>query len=347
MRAVREPPLQRVNSDQKYMQRVLSLAQKGLGHVSPNPLVGCVIVKNNRIIAEGFHHHFGGDHAEIDALKKIKFQAQGATLYCNLEPCCHEGKTPPCVDKIILSGIKHVVIAQKDPNPKVAGKSIAMLKKAGIKVTVGVLKKEALELNRIFNFWMTKKRPYVVLKLALSFDGRMAYPQDSKKQWITGELARHRVHQLRAQMDAILVGSGTILADDPWLTVRGIKNARQPKRVILEGRKKLGRDFKIFQDANNPVLVLKKKTVKSALKDLNQQGVSSVLVEGGQKMAAAFLKVGCVDEVILHVAPKFIGGGSWDGLILLTDILKKSFKIKELHSFQPDLEFIHTRKSRS
>jgi diaminohydroxyphosphoribosylaminopyrimidine deaminase/5-amino-6-(5-phosphoribosylamino)uracil reductase len=212
-------------NDKIFMGKTLSLALKGLGRVSPNPLVGAVLVKNNRILATGYHKYFGAAHAEVDALKKIKFKAEGATLYCNLEPCCHQGKTPPCVDQVIKSGIKRVVIAQKDPNPKVNGRSIKMLRKKGIEVVVGVLQKEARTLNRFFNTFQEKKRPYVILKLAMTKDGLIAPLHKDKKKpvWISGESSRQIVHYWRAITDAILIGKNTAFEDEPRMNVR-LKN---------------------------------------------------------------------------------------------------------------------------
>src|SRR3989338_7678691 len=215
------------------MRRCIKLALKGAGHVSPNTMVGAVIVKNDRILAEGYHRRVGGPHAEIEAPKKIGYTAHGAsplgaTLYCNLEPCFHHGRTPPCVSPIIKSRIKRVVIAHRDPNPLVAGKSVRLLKKSGIRVTEGVLEKEARQLNRFFLTWMTSRRPYVILKAGVSLDGKIA---GGPKKWITSPISRRRVHQLRAQVDAVLVGKNTVLADNPRLNVRGIPGTKQPFRI--------------------------------------------------------------------------------------------------------------------
>jgi len=218
-----------MNRDHRYMKQVLRLALKGLGLVSPNPLVGALIVNKGRVLATGYHARFGAAHAEIDALKKIKFKAEGATLYCNLEPCCHQGKTPPCVDRVIASGIKRVVIAQKDPNPKVNGRSIKILKKHGVEVVVGVCEEEAKYVNRFFNTYHEKKRPYIIAKLALSTDFKIGLLKNTEKKrvLISSENSRYLVHYWRAVSDAILIGKNTAFNDNPLLTVRLTRNNQQ------------------------------------------------------------------------------------------------------------------------
>src|SRR3989339_670122 len=205
------------NNDIKYMQLALKLAKKGVGKVSPNPQVGCVIVRNNKIIATGYHKHFGGSHAEIDALNNCK-NPEGATMYVNLEPCCHYNKkTPPCVPEIIKLGIKKVVVAMKDPNPLVSGKGIKQLRVNNVKVEIGILEEEAEKLNETYIKYITKKIPFVILKLAFSIDGKTkTFTGDSK--WISSESSRKIVHKLRSITDAILVGSNTVLVDNPSLT---------------------------------------------------------------------------------------------------------------------------------
>ncbi len=323
-------------NDVFFMQQCLDLAQKGLGQVSPNPMVGAIIVKNGNILAQGHHQKFGGPHAEIVALKKIHFKAPGATLYCNLEPCCHTGKTPPCVDAIIKSGISKVVIGQTDPNPQVKGRSIKILRQNGIKVITKVCEFKALELNYVFNFWMKNKRPYIILKMAMSLDGKIAplHQKKGKSFAITGKKSHERVHQLRSQVDAILVGSQTVLLDDPKLNVRGIKKARQPQRIILDSTLKTPLTAKVMTSMGGNVIILcgplasqskKKKLLekgitvwelkksskgldlKILLKKLAKEGVSSVLVEGGSQVWASFLKARLVDEMIVVVSPRILG----------------------------------------
>ncbi len=318
------------DQDQHFMQFALSLAKKGGRAVSPNPMVGCVIVKKNKIIATGFHKKFGGDHAEIVALKKLKFKAVGATLYVTLEPCAHFGKTPPCVDAVIKSKVARVVIAMCDPNPKTNGKSIRQLKKAKIKVNVGVCEKESRELNKIFVTNIIKKRPYVIAKVAQTLDGKITL-QKGKQVWITGKESRAYVQNLRSQVDAVLVGRGTVQIDDPLLNVRDVKKP-QPKRVILDSKLSLKSSARIFKSPGGPVVlvttlvpthprVLKfraldatvlctapKKSQKSDLRlvlsRLYALGIASVLIEGGAKVFQSFFDSGLVDEWQFIIAPK-------------------------------------------
>ncbi|HDK41642.1 MAG TPA: bifunctional diaminohydroxyphosphoribosylaminopyrimidine deaminase/5-amino-6-(5-phosphoribosylamino)uracil reductase RibD, partial [Nitrospirae bacterium] len=222
-------------SNKKYMKKALALAAKGKGRTSPNPVVGAVIVKGKRIIAEGFHKKAGTAHAEIVALKKAGSKARGATLYINLEPCCHtDKKTPPCTKAIIQSGIKKVVVAMKDPNPKVSGQGIRELKKAGINVEIGLMREEALKMNEAFAKFIKKKEPFVILKMAQSLDGKIATAKGESK-WITGEESRKLVHRVRNEVDAVLVGIGTVKKDDPSLTCR-IKGGRNPYRIIADSK---------------------------------------------------------------------------------------------------------------
>ncbi|MBI2339403.1 MAG: bifunctional diaminohydroxyphosphoribosylaminopyrimidine deaminase/5-amino-6-(5-phosphoribosylamino)uracil reductase RibD [Deltaproteobacteria bacterium] len=328
------------------MSRCLQLAQKAAGHTSPNPLVGAVIVKNGKLLAGGYHHKAGLPHAEIEALKKISFRAEGATLYCNLEPCFHHGRTPPCVHPIIKSGIKRVVIAHRDPNPLVAGRSVRLLKKSGIQVTEGVLEKEARHLNRFFLTWVTKKRPYVILKAGVSLDGKIA----GGKKWITSPPSRRRVHQLRSQVDAILVGAHTIRTDNPRLNVRGIKGAKQPLRIILGSRRQIPVNARIFAGIQpcppenldsrlrgNDRLMFFRGALPTLMRKLARRNVTSILVEGGAKVFASFIKNSLCDELILFIAPKILGPSALD--VFPPSLLKKfPFKISSITPSGPDLE---------
>ena len=226
--------------DNQYMALALRLAAKGRGFTSPNPMVGAVVVARNRIIGQGYHRRAGGPHAEILALRSASNRAKGATLYITLEPCCHRNKrTPPCVPSIIASGIRRVVVAMRDPNPLVCGHGLQRLRQAGVKVTVGCLREEAESLNEMYCHWIRTGRPFVVLKAAMTLDGKIA-TASGESRWITGEAARRHVHGLRSRMDAVIVGLGTVLHDDPQLTVRlrsrqsGSHPVRQPLRVILD-----------------------------------------------------------------------------------------------------------------
>ena len=294
------------------MSLALKLAQKGEGKTSPNPMVGAVIVRNGKILSTGYHRRAGLPHAEIEALKKIRFKAEGATLYCNLEPCAHTGRTPPCVDAVIRSGISRVVVAHEDPNPKVHGRSIGKMKKGGLQVKLGVLQKEAEYLNRFFITWITKKRPHIILKAAISRDGKIAPdPKLRKKRrpfWLTGPRARLQVHELRSGVDAILVGSGTVLADDPRLTVRMKKGVYQPLRIVLGNRRRIPRNSRIFGPGGR-LVIARPRRLGAFLRELAKKGVSSILVEGGAKVFESFLKAGFCDEIILFVSPKILGEG--------------------------------------
>lgn len=359
------------------MRLSLDLAQKGEGQTSPNPLVGAVIVRNGKIVAQGYHHAAGKPHAEIEALKKIKFRAKGATLYLNLEPCCHYGRTPPCVPKIIESGLSRVVMAHRDPNPLVSGRSVRLLKKSGISVSEGVCKKEALFLNRFFVTRHKKKRPYIILKVALSQDGKIAYSTTSPVRknnlhkrsipWITGSLARLKVHQIRSRVDSILVGVGTVLSDNPLLNVRAIRGGRQPLRIVLDTHlrtplcsnifkteggevilatcEKSPRMIKKYEKAGAHVLCLPKTSkgrisLKPLLLKLADREITSILVEGGGEVFSSFVKEGFVDEMILFVAPKKIGNEGLDCFAGLTGVLKKmKFRLESVAPCGRDIEY--------
>jgi diaminohydroxyphosphoribosylaminopyrimidine deaminase/5-amino-6-(5-phosphoribosylamino)uracil reductase len=328
--------MQEASLDKKYMRRCLALAEKARGLTSPNPMVGAVIVKNHTVIGEGFHTKAGAPHAEVEALKRAGKAARGATLYVNMEPCCHYGKTPPCTDMIIKSGINKVCIAMQDPNPLVSGNGIKQLRKAGITVEQGLLKKEAGRLNEVFIKYIAKKRPFVVLKTAISLDGKIAtYTGESK--WITGEKARKYAHTLRSYYDAVLAGIGTVLKDDPLLNYRGsLETVRQPVRVIVDSSARIPIDCELIKTTKNirTIIAVTKNAVASKLKKLtntgaevlliqNQHdrvhlddllnklgsmGISSVLVEGGGELNASFIGSDLVDKLLIFIAPKIIGG---------------------------------------
>ncbi len=321
------------------MLECLSLAEKGAGYVSPNPMVGAIVMKNNRIVGRGYHRRFGGPHAEVFALRQAKHFTRGATLYVNLEPCCHYGKTPPCSDAIIKSGIKRVVVGMKDPNPLVYGKGIRKLRSAGIQVEVGILEEECRKLNESFGKFIATGQPFVVLKIAQTLDGKIA---DSKgnSQWITNEDSRRVVHALRARYDAVLVGANTIKKDNPQLTVRATRG-RNPLRVIVDGNLSSPISSRVFhgRDKNRTMLftrndaALRKKNrisklqklgirmqtlpptnrktldIQQILAKLADNNISSVLVEGGARIYAEFLKTNAVDKIIVFIAPTVLGSG--------------------------------------
>lgn len=320
------------------MQRALHLAEKAIGQTSPNPMVGAVIVKSGKIIAEGFHRKVGTDHGEIVALKIAGKRAKGATLYVNLEPCCHVGRTGPCTEAIIKAGIQRVVYAMKDPNPKVAGKGLAQLRKAGITVDGPLCEAEARYLNRSFVHWITTGKPYVLAKVAITLDGKMA-DHKGHSRWITNSKTRHFSHYIRAMVDAILVGSGTALTDNPQLTARAAgKLIRQPIAVIVDSHGRVSRRLALFQEGRlTPTLLLTGRAVsksfeswllgrghavatcglkegkvdlRKALRHLGQRGVTTVLVEGGPQLIGSLAKLNAIHEWVFCLSPKLLGAGA-------------------------------------
>jgi len=303
-------------SNEYYINECIKLAYKGAGHVSPNPLVGCVIVKGDKIIGKGFHKVFGGPHAEVNAVRDAKrngFNPAKSTLYVNLEPCSHSGKTPPCTDLIIKEKISKVVIGIKDPNKIVNGKGIAALKKAGIKVEFGILKNDCEELNKFFIKSVTQKIPYVTLKIAQSIDGKIALDNNISK-YITGNESQKFVHTLRSEYDAVLIGMNTAKLDNPSLTVRLVKG-RNPYRIVIDKFSKLPGNLKIFTDKYSDKTIVinsadgKDIPVNSILKALFELNITSILVEGGANVFSGFIKSGLFDDIYFITAPKIIGSG--------------------------------------
>jgi len=321
-----------MSEEKRWMARALELARRGAGAVAPNPMVGCVIVRGRKIVAEGYHRAFGKDHAEVEALRQAGTKARGATLYVNLEPCSHWGKTPPCAIAVAGAGVRHVVAAMQDPNPLVAGKGFAYLKKHGVSSRVGLLQEEAAELNRAFITWIQEKRPYVTLKAATSLDGKIATARGESK-WITGPEARAAGHTLRAEASAVAVGIGTVLRDDPSLTAHG--HGPNPKRVIFDSRLQIPLNAQatnraaptwILTTSRAPAAkrrALERKglticvipanrngavSLVEAARVLARKGISHLLVEGGGTLSAGFAEARLVDEVCWFIAPKLIGG---------------------------------------
>ena len=315
--------------DHAHMHRALELAWQGRFSTSPNPRVGCVIAHGEQIVGQGFHVKAGEPHAEVHALRQAGTFAQGATAYVTLEPCAHYGRTPPCAESLRESGVARVVAAMRDPNPLVAGKGLAILTAAGVLVECGLLEHKARELNRGFLSRIERKRPFISLKMAASLDGKTAL-SDGCSKWITGELARSDVQQLRAQSCAILTGIGTILADNPQLNVRQFNTLRQPIRVILDSYFRLPEKSQVVQDdgetwlftlADTPSWVAKYENLRvfrqpEKIAQLNlhwvseilaQNGVGEVLLEAGQTLATAFLQADLVDEIVYFQSPKILG----------------------------------------
>lgn len=315
------------------MRRAIELAKKGTGYTNPNPLVGAVIVKNGTIIGEGYHEKIGGLHAERNALKNCTEDPEGAEIYVTLEPCCHYGKTPPCTEALIEAGIKKVYVGNLDPNPKVAGGGIKILKEHGIEVETGILEEECRKLNDIFFFYIQNDIPYTALKYAMTLDGKIATAAGESK-WITGEAARDHVHHLRHQYAAIMAGIGTVLADDPMLNAR-IEHGNDPVRVICDSTLKITEESQIIKTAkdiktiiatisqdNEKIQKLEQKgcqiikttpqngkvNIKELLKQLRNMEIDSVLVEGGAILNESLLQSGCVQKVYAYIAPKLFGG---------------------------------------
>jgi riboflavin biosynthesis protein RibD len=321
------------------MRMCFSLAKKGKGRVSPNPMVGCVVLdKNGNIVSKGYHKKYGENHAERDALLKLqKNEAEGGTLYVNLEPCSHYGRTSPCTDIIIEKKIKKVVFAMRDPNKKAGGTDV--LKKAGIEVIEGVLEDEAKFLNRVFIKNMTKKLPYVVLKTATTMDGKIASGTGDSK-WITSEKAREEVYKMRKEFDCILTSSNTVIADNPVMKHRF--------KCILDKNSKVPADAEILKQGEiyiatkeNTPLKDGELDLKAVLKELYKQGICSVFVECGGKLGGALLKEGLIDEVYQFIAPKILNDNSgmspFDGGVVNKINECKKLKIYEIKSFAPDV----------
>lgn len=327
-----------MNADESYMRMALSLAKKGIGSASPNPMVGAVVVKNGKIVGKGYHKKYGDAHAEVNALNEAGSKAKGATLYLNLEPCCHFGKTPPCTDAVIKAGIKRVVAGMVDPNPKVSGKGAGVLRDAGIEVKLGVLEEDCRRLNEGFIKRITIGRPFVTLKIAASMDGKMA-TRNKESKWITSEPSRHHVHRLRGQVDAIMTGIGTVLADDPLLTPRIGRVKKAPLRVVVDSLLRVPASAKVvgsntlfvatdeapakamenLESSGAEVELFKSKKGKVDLtlvmEHLGKRGVNSLLVETGPELSGALLEEGLVDKVIFFYAPKIIGGVEAPGMV--------------------------------
>lgn len=318
-------------TDQACIRRTLALARRAEGLTSPNPMVGAVLVKNGRIIAEGYHKRAGTAHAEVIAIEKAGKDAAGSTLYVSLEPCCHKDKrTPPCTEKIIAAKIKRVVIAIKDPNPKVSGKGIEELTRAGIEVVSGILEEEARKQNECYIKHITSHIPFTLLKVAMTLDGKIATPE-GESRWITGEKARKEVHRLRGRVDAIMTAIGTINADDPQLTCR-TGRMKSPVRIVLDPDLEIMETAKVLNCPPRTILVTSERSSKKKreqlqktgvsiiehagsrvdlqwlMKKLGAEGIVSVLIEGGSSLASSCLEAGVVDKVMFFIAPKIIGG---------------------------------------
>lgn len=355
--------------DEKYMRLACRLAHKAAGRTSPNPQVGAVLVRRGKVIGSGYHRFAGGDHAEIIALKRAGARARGATLYLTLEPCSHHGRTPPCTGALVRAGIKEVVGGVQDPNPLVAGRGFRQLRRAGITVRTGVLERECRALIEAFAKYITRRAPFVSLKLAATLDGRIAAASGDAR-WISGHKSRNTVHRLRNEVDAVLVGLGTVKADDPLLTCR-IAGGRNPSRVVLDSRLGIPLSAKLLHlaDAGKTIIAtgrnappakiralealgiqvlrlsLKGRQVSWAalLKALAHRGIVSVMIEGGGATAASALRERIVDKVVFFYAPKILGG---DGRPMIEELglryVKQAMAVKDLEVKRSEDDFMVT-----
>lgn len=355
------------NQDKLFMRQAIELAAIPTIPPHPNPRVGCVLVKNNKIIGKGYHHAAGENHAEINALNNSTESPKDSTCYVTLEPCHHHGKTPPCTLALVEAGIKRVVIAQQDFNPRVSGQGIEFLQNNGIKVEQGLLSEEAAKLNIGFNHRMQFNRPYITVKMAMSLDGKTAL-NNGKSKWITGEQARADVHKHRLRAASILTGIGTVLADDPLLTARpadNITEIRQPTRVILDPNLEISQTAKLLQQPGSTLIYTNKKSLNyknteiinlacdhqkpkyldlhAVISDLAKREINDVWIEAGSKLSGAFIAQNLVNEIIIYIAPKLLGHDA-NSLFKLPIITKLNnaveLKFEEIIPIGDDLKVI-------
>ncbi|MFH1646125.1 MAG: bifunctional diaminohydroxyphosphoribosylaminopyrimidine deaminase/5-amino-6-(5-phosphoribosylamino)uracil reductase RibD [Chloroflexota bacterium] len=325
-----------MENDERFMKEALRLARRGLGRTSPNPMVGAVIVREGRVIGQGYHHYFGGPHAEIDAIREAREDISGATMYVTLEPCRHYGKTPPCTDAIVRKKLGRVVIGTLDPFPEMRGRSVEVIQQHGIETRVGVLEAECRSLNEAYIKYTTTGLPFITVKFAETLDGRIAAATGSSR-WISSAASQRLAHRLRATHDAVLVGAGTVLADDPELTVR-LAKGRNPTRIVLDSKLRIPAGARVLADqgkaktlvATTPAADGKKLAelvergievvtvpadargevdLRALLPALGQRQIASVLVEGGAATITSFLRLGLADRLVAIVAPKLMGKG--------------------------------------
>lgn len=348
-------------NDERFMKRALDLAVQAIGRTSPNPLVGCVIVKDDHIVGEGYHLKAGTPHAEVHALADAGEQARDATAYVTLEPCSHFGRTPPCAEALISAGVKRVVVAMNDPNPLVSGRGIARLRETGIQVDVGLMYQEASLINEVFIKSITTGLPFVVYKTAMTLDGKIA-TETGDSRWVSSEVSRQYVHQLRDRYDVILAGSETVLQDDPSLTCR-LPSGRDPVRLIIDGKLRILENAQVLtSSALSPCIIATTQAasrekierlnrlagvevwqydtprhvpLETLLRDLVRRGWTSVLLEGGGGLAGTLLKEQCVDKIEFFIAPKFVGGNGPSPLSGLH--IQQMSDALELHNLHVDM----------
>lgn len=355
-----------MSDDYRYMAIALRLAEKGMYTTTPNPRVGCVIVRDGNIVSEGWHQRAGGPHAEVIALDAAATAARGATVYVTLEPCNHQGRTGPCAEALVQAGVSRVVLAMRDPNPQVSGSGIVRLREAGIRVECGILESQARELNVGYVSRMMRGRPWMRVKIAAGLDGKTAL-ENGASQWITSPEARRDAHRWRARSCAIMTGIGTLTHDDPRLTVREVQTPRQPLRVVVDSQLRIALDSKILDgggvlvatatrdqakiarlnDAGVEVAVLPDQEGKVDLarlaEELAQRGINEVLVEAGINLHSALLRAGVIDELLLYYAPKLLGehGRGMLDLGHLTEMdAVPAVDIRELRHIGPDLRML-------
>jgi diaminohydroxyphosphoribosylaminopyrimidine deaminase / 5-amino-6-(5-phosphoribosylamino)uracil reductase len=351
------------SADYRFMAQALQLAEKGLYSASPNPRVGCILVRDSQVVGSGWHERAGGHHAEINALAAAGAEARGATAYITLEPCSHQGRTPPCSDALIKAGIQKLIIAMEDPNPLVSGRGCASLKAAGIEVQAGLMEAEARALNIGFISRMTRQRPWIRMKIAASLDGKTALNNGSS-QWITGEAARRDGHRLRARSCAILTGIGTVLADDPELTVRHINTSRQPLRVVVDSRLDIPIDAGLLRGGGELIFTATASEGKimalrevgacvivlpggdggvdlaGMMQQLADFEINEVLIEAGFKLNGSFINTGLVDELVIYFAPCLIGDAA-RGMLKLPELAnladKRALRINDVRMVGTDI----------
>jgi diaminohydroxyphosphoribosylaminopyrimidine deaminase/5-amino-6-(5-phosphoribosylamino)uracil reductase len=329
-------------NDEYYMRLALQLAEKTLGQTGINPVVGCVIVKDGRIVGLGSHLQRGSHHAEVNALLMAGKEAEGGTAYVTLEPCSYFGRTPPCADRLVAEKISRVVVACTDPNPKVAGTGIEKLRSHGVHVDVGVLEREARQLNEMFNKFIVSRLPFVTLKSATTLDGKIA-SRNGDSKWISGDASRTQVHMLRHRHQAIMVGVETVIADDPLLTARLEVTAIQPVRLVVDSKLRIPLDAKVVKDQTAKTIVLTtnqasieqmlrlnalgvevikcgdgpRVDLRKAMATMTEREIGSILLEGGGRLNGAMLEAGLVDKIVLYLAPKIVGGADAPGAFAL------------------------------
>ncbi|HZE60678.1 MAG TPA: bifunctional diaminohydroxyphosphoribosylaminopyrimidine deaminase/5-amino-6-(5-phosphoribosylamino)uracil reductase RibD [Burkholderiales bacterium] len=353
-------------ADREFMRQALELAVRGLYTTTPNPRVGCVVVRDGAVAGTGWHEKAGLAHAEVLALKAAGRRARGATLYVNLEPCSHHGRTPPCADAILAAGIKRVVAAMQDPNPRVAGAGFAKLRAAGVEVEHGLMEEEARELNIGFVARMTRGRPWVRMKIAATLDGRTALA-NGKSQWITSEAARADGHRWRARACAILTGHGTVRDDDPQLNVRGVDTPRQPLKIVVDSRFETPLSARLLKDGKTLVAGAANEAARIAalekvgaetvvipnehgkvelfrlMEELARRELNEIHVEGGTKLNGSLLQAGVVDEVLVYLAPSVIGdsGRGMFDMPELTELSQaKALEIREVERVGTDVRVL-------